>query len=74
MSELVCDAYIPQDAETMSISILAMQDIIKDTYFWVHSFRARYIWLYKPKHSKDTYKNKAKDNKYRVLIWPFLTY
>ena len=22
----------PQDAETMSISILAMQDIIKDTY------------------------------------------
>ena len=45
MSELVCDAYIPQDAETMSISILAMQDIIKDTYFWAHIVLEHTIYL-----------------------------
>lgn len=74
MSELVCDAYIPQDAETMSISILAMQDIIKDTYFWVHSFRAYDISGYTSQNTlKIPIKNKAKDNKYRVLIRAFFS-
>lgn len=71
-NELVCDSYIPQNAKTMSINILSMQNTIKDTYFWIHNFKIYDISDYtSPNILEVPINHKEANNQYRVLIRAF---
>lgn len=73
-SILTSNFYVPQGSKTMTISILSMQDIVNETYFWIHDFK---IYNITESVTKNTLHIPIKDakttNKFRVFARVFIS-